>query len=157
MIVEAETELTELETAERVLLRLTGAKRPETGAADQRPTPAVSGATEEPPLTEKIFTVLQEAHRRGLRGLEPSGIYEAIVEKGWSATKDNVRTTAWRLWREDRLSKGADSPLYGILLPATEKPETNTTADSISPAGEQSAVVDQPEQQGREAGPGGGT
>ena len=140
-ITELETELTELETAERVFARLTGAKRPETGTPYKpKPSSVSRQAANEPPLTEKIVMVLAEAHRRGLKGMEPAGIFDAIIEKGWSATKDNVRATTWRFWRDGRLSKVADTALYSV-------PEKETTADLLSPTGEQPAAVSEPEAQ----------
>lgn len=151
-VTELRNELADLDTAERVLARLTGASGGEARAADE-PKPASfagGGQASEPPLTEKINTVLAEAHRRGLKGLEPAGIYDAIIAKGWAATKDGVRTTTWRLWNEKRLDKIAGTSSYSIL--GNEKPAGETSAKD-TPTG----LFNQPEQQGREAGPGGGT
>ena len=148
---EYEAELAELDTVERVLERLSGAKRGAPSAADKpQPTIIPPETSYEPPLTEKIVTVLTEAYRRGLKGLEPAGIYDAIIAKGWTATKDGVRTTTWRLWNEKRLDKIAGTSSYSIL--GNEKPAGETSAKD-TPTG----LFNQPEQQGREAGPGGGT
>lgn len=142
-------ELADLDTAERVLSRLSGAKRSETRPADKpKPTVVPPETSYEPPLTEKIFTVLTEAYRRGLKGLEPSGIYDAIIAKDWTASKDAVRTTTWRLWNEDRLAKVPDTRLYSVL-------EKEKATDLLS-SQEQSGAFDQNPAQGREAGPGGG-
>jgi hypothetical protein len=150
---EYEAELAELDTVERVMARLSGAKRVATGPANQQqPTPVQQKApVKEPPLTEKIVVVVAEAHRRGLKGLEPKEIYDAIVAKGWTADLSAVRSTTWRIWnKHGRLSKpDPDSPLYSV-------PEREKATDLLS-GREQSEAFDHQPEQGREAGPGGGT
>lgn len=151
-ISEFEAELAELDTAERVMARLSGAKWVAPSKANQQePTivpPTISKG--EPPLTEKIIAVVSEAHRRGLKGLEPKDVYDAIIAKGWSADVAAVRSTTWRIWKHGgRLSKpDPDSPLYTV-------PEREKATDLLSRR-EQSEAFDQPEQS-REAGSGGGT
>ncbi len=151
-IVAYEAELVDLDTAERVMSRLTGTARGAPSRPDEsKPTivpPAIPA--KEPPLTEKIATVLQEAYRRGLPGMEPKAIYQAIIEKGWTADLGNVRSTTFRIWKDGRLGKIEGTSTYTV-------PEREKTTDLLSPAGEQSAVFDQKPAQGREAVPGGGT
>lgn len=149
-ISEHEAELAELDTAERVMARLSGAKWVAPSKANQQEPTIVPPqiAPRERPLTEKIQIVLQEAHRRGLKGLEPKEIYENIIAKGWSADVSAVRSTTWRIWKDGRLSKpDLDSPLYTV-------PEREKATDLLS-SEEQPGAFDQPERS-REAGSGGG-
>lgn len=152
-ISEHEAELAELDTAERVMARLSGAKWVAPSKANQQEPTIVPPEVNkrERPLTDKIQIVLQEAHRRGLKGLEPKEIYENIIAKGWSADVSAVRSTTWRIWKDGRLSKpDPDSPLYTV-------PEREKATDLLSRREQSEAFDHQPEQQGREAGPGGGT
>lgn len=130
-----EAELVRVNDALSLFDSLSGAKGSAPRPAD-RSEPSIvppKVPANEPPLTDKIQTVLREAYRQGLRGLEPSGIYDAIIAKGWSTSKDNVRTTTWRIWKDARLWKADDSPLYGILeLPGMTPGDNEKPADDVS-------------------------
>lgn len=149
-LAEYEAELAELDIAIRLVARLTGAKRDHAGtSAERQPeTVRVTAPAGEPPLTEKIQAVLAESYRQGRVGLEPSEIYEAILAKGWFATKDNVRTTTWRIWKDGRLSKVGETSMYTV-------PNRETVADETS-LGETSATVNETSMRPVEPEPGGG-
>jgi len=153
MLSEYEAELVELDTAGRVMARLSGAKRAAPGEANKQEQAVVPPkvASKEPPLTDKIVAVVSEAHRQGRKGLEPKEIFDAIIAKGWAADLAAVRSTTWRIWnKHGRLSKpDPDSPLYSV-------PEREKATDLLS-GREQSEAFDHQPEQGREAGPGGGT
>jgi hypothetical protein len=148
-----EAELVELDTAERVMDRLSGAKWVAPGEANKQEQAIVPPkvASKEPPLTDKIVAVVSEAHRQGRKGLEPKEIFDAIIAKGWAADLAAVRSTTWRIWKHGgRLSKpNADSPLYSV-------PEREKATDLLS-SEEQSEAFEQKPAQGGEARLGGGT
>lgn len=166
-----EAELTELDTALRVLSRLSGAERGSTGEADQQKPAEASGQTFRPLKTmpNMILDVLQEAYDDGERdGLEPKEILRRI--KAWygiDPRPEAVSPICWRMWKRGQLVKDENSPLYRLpdsllrtvndgLKRVAETVQKNSAADDVS-GEEPPAAEDQPNVQGRDASEGGGT
>jgi hypothetical protein len=98
-----EAEDTELESAEKVLLRF-GAVPSEPVA---RPTSEFSGKPEGTPTTPNmILALLREAQGQGKAGLEPKEMQITISKRWWPSVKsEDVGPTAWRMWKDGRLAK----------------------------------------------------
>ncbi|WP_370319528.1 hypothetical protein [Oricola sp.] len=145
-----EEELGEIETAERIIARYSGAERYTPSASNQPEAPKDAGASAatQPFVPEMIRIVLGEAYRRGLPGLEPAQMYDAMIAKGWTVNKDTIRTRSWRMWKDKKLDKPEDSAVYSL---PKDKPAGGESGDE-TPAG----LMSNPEH-GREAGQGGGT
>jgi hypothetical protein len=108
-----ETQERELEIAERVLVSLDLESVPEI-APEAEPhmtlTAAdlmVGGKPEGiPTMPDMIFEALKDAKARGLKGLEPKDIAAFIAAKWWPSVKiNNVGPIAWRLYKNERLTK----------------------------------------------------
>lgn len=118
-IAEAAAELAELDVAARVLARLAD-KSPEANAfavraagdADGRRrsagTEAESGGKPPglPTVPDMITAALTAAHEQGSPGLTPSGMVSFVQGRWWKgATITDVGPTAWRMWKNGRLTK----------------------------------------------------
>ena len=162
-----EAELVDLATAERVIARLTGAERPTVGTGHSEKSPEVSGAkpSDIPTMPQMITEVLSKAHRRGRISMTPKEIAAEIAESLWPEVQgEAVSSIVWRMWKRGQLSKHADG-LYALVgvpsafnfdgiddesQPANEKPSDAKSQPDTSEG------LSETEQQGREAGPGGG-
>lgn len=148
LIAEAETELADLATAERVLARLSGAKRgpvSEVNKPQQTRLPIEDTSADTLPLTQKIMQVVQEGYRRGLAGMEPREIADAIEAKGWGKVdRGYVRTRTWRMMDEGKLAKIPGTSRYTMPPEGGEKKPADQASE-----GEQSAgSSDQPARAG---------
>lgn len=144
-------ELEELDTVERVINRLSGAKRGEAGAAIEPKPAALSRPSPRNAMTmpQMIEAALVRAHRQGLQGLEPKAITESIAAHGKPEVKNSaVNSISWRMWKSGRLVKADNSAVYSL-------PDNEKAADLLS-LGEQSAALSDQPAQGGEARPGGG-
>ena len=130
---ELEAELEELGIAERVLARLSGASGAKVGTA-VKPKPKSASeaqAAGSPTMPVMIFTVLKEAYRQGLKGLEPKDISDRIDAKGWGPiNRDVIRTRTWRLARDQKLRKVGS--VYSLLDPENEKPADDNSEGNES-------------------------
>lgn len=152
-----EAELAEIEAAERVIARYTGAERREAGPITEpftavlSATPRRSGVSPDaqPSVPDMVVHVLMAADRQGRKGLEPAEAYEAILDYGWSVNKDTLRAAMWKMAGRGKLKKVGDTSTYA--LPDEEKP-ADAKPEEVSSAG----LFSNPEH-GREAGQGGGT
>ncbi len=148
-LAEMEKELVELDTAERVISRLSGAERGTPGAADEHEpeTPPV-GKPEGIPTMPEMITEALTAAGPGI-GVRPKQIRNWIARTYWSGVRgENVSSILWRMWKRGELGKGGGHyrlPLKEETVDASPNKETST------------ASLFQPDAQGREAGPGGGT
>jgi hypothetical protein len=108
----------ELETAERVLARF----EPTTEAKGTE-EPSAGGKPQNTPTTPvMILTLLKDAERQGKPGLEPREMLLGITKRWWPSVKsEDVAPTAWRMWKEGRLSK--DGSLY--MLPKNNEAVSN--------------------------------
>lgn len=112
-------ELVELDTAERVFARLSGAERHTAGPADE-PKPQEAPQSDAPrvrlpSMPNMILSVMQDSYRQGLKGLSPKEMGERIGEKfSHSPRGDAVSSIAWRMWKRGQLRKDEDSPLYSL-------------------------------------------
>jgi hypothetical protein len=149
---EMDVELAELDTAGRVMARLSGAKWPPVGEANERQSATVIVPAAHARLTtpDMIIAALANARARGLRGLEPKEIARYINDHLAPNVKgEYISSICWRMWKRGQLRKDPGSPLYSL-------PEKESAPDLLS-SGEQSGADDQPSAQGGEARPGGGT
>jgi hypothetical protein len=118
-IAELEAELVDLETAGKVIARLSGEPWPPSGAPNtvtaaiiKTPvtltTPFASGTALTMP--EMIIAVLTQAHRQGLIALTPKEMSERIREKFAPADLrgDYVASIAWRTAKQGRIVKIGD-------------------------------------------------
>lgn len=145
------TELPDLDAAERVIRRLSGeGGKPPTGDVDEpKPAAAPTKPANTPTIPAMIATALRNA---GGRGLEPKDMTDYIDKRWWPGVSGvAIGPIAWRMMKRGELIK--DGPRYKL------KPsQMNEATDELSLGGESSAASDQqPQAQGREAGPGGGT
>lgn len=162
-IAELEAELVELETAGKVIARLSGAAWPPAGSANQLHATGIAASTEvgsvkvltvpgasPPTMPEMIIAVLHAAHRQGLRGLSPKEMAERIREKfpGAVVKGDYVASIAWRTGKQGRIRKIGEG-LYAL-------PEEKEATDLLSREDQSEASGSNPAQ-GGEARPGGGT
>ncbi|MER8650292.1 hypothetical protein [Mesorhizobium sp. M0586] len=150
-----EKELVELDTAERVFARLSGAERPAAGEANQLAAANVHGfLTKKLTVPEMILSVLHDEQDMAshFEGIEPKEIARLIEKKflGRQIRSEAVSSICWRMRKREQLVKSSEGPFYS--LPGKEKP-----ADLLSPGGEQSAGLSETGAQGGEARPGGGT
>ncbi|MER9892258.1 hypothetical protein NKJ40_09140 [Mesorhizobium sp. M0119] len=141
-----EKELIELEIAERVLARLSGAERVEARPANQPTAAPFKGIlAKKLTLPEMIEAVVREKQETSSHfdGWEPKEIGKQIerkysVDPGGAA----VSSITWRMWKRGQLEKVEGTSAY--RLPDKQKP-----ADLLSPTGEQPAgLSDQPARDG---------
>ena len=146
-----ETELTELEMAERVIVRLTGSIGAMAGGSDTEFKAAVPRAIarDKRPLPEMILTVMQDKLAEGISGMEPKNV-AAIIRERWrpDIAGTYVSTTFWRMMKGGLLEKVGKSSTYRL-------PQKKETADTPSTEWSTASQFETPAK-GREAGPGGG-
>ena len=111
-LVSLETEDSELELAEKVLLRF-GVVPSEPVA---RPASELSGKPEGTPTTPNmILALLREAQAQGKAGLEPKEMQITISKRWWPSVKsEDIGPTAWRMWKDGRLAKSGS--LYMLAV-----------------------------------------
>ena len=124
-------ELDELDTAQRVLDRLSGASGRQAGAGHQPATAAALISTSANlSLPQMIFWALAEARQvHGLRGLEPKKIAESIERLfGVRGKADHVASVCWRLCKRGDLVKLDDKASSYSLNTASAVVVTNIAA-----------------------------
>ncbi|MDI4236484.1 hypothetical protein OZ411_27080 [Bradyrhizobium sp. Arg237L] len=116
-----EAEDQELASAEKVLARF-GVTQPDLMMRHSDGSTTLveiktSGKPEGTPTTPNmIIALLKEAMAHNKPGLEPKEMQMAIARRWWPSVKsEDVGPTAWRMWKDGRLSK--EGPLY--YLPTT--------------------------------------
>ena len=93
----------ELELAERVLSRFGAVEPKETEVAVETGGGKPIGT---PTTPNMILALLREAHAQGKTGLEPREMQISISRRWWPSVKsEDVGPTAWRMWKDGRLSK----------------------------------------------------
>ena len=151
-ISELESELVDLDTAGKVVARLSGAKWPPVGEANQLATSVRytgAEALDRMTMPMMIVEVLKQAHRQGLKGLTPKDMSERIKEKFSPEVKsDYVASIAWRVSKQGKLVN-IGGGVYAL-------PEEKEATDLLS-GQDQSGASDSNPAQGGEARPGGGT
>ena len=149
---EISTEIGELEIAEKVWERLSGAKRNSTVTPTER---HVSAATKRPKkgkltVRQMISAALMDARQRNLPGLLPKEIRGYIQTTYELDIGQQINTTASRMWHDlKEIEKDEKSGLYRL---PKEKP-----VDAVPGEVTSTGLFDQPSAQGRQAGPGGAT
>jgi hypothetical protein len=133
-----ETELSELDIAERVLASLDGeglqegvASEPQEEAAPSEPAPA--GKPEGiPTMPVMILAALQNAKEHGQKGLEPREMAEFIAKKYWPGMPLHVvGPIAWRMHKSGKLAKRGSK----YFLPKVEEgPDAETSGPSSVPS-----------------------
>lgn len=126
-----DAEQKELEIAERVFARLTGAQRVAAGSADEQPAKAHATTKPEgtPSVPEMIMILLWEAREAGAAGLEPKEMTARIAEAWWPDVRgDAVSPIAWRMWKRGQLEK--DGSIY--KLPETKEAPPGRIRDGAS-------------------------
>jgi hypothetical protein len=102
-----EAKLAELEIAERVIASLDdeGDSLAEIiGASTQEESTGKPSGT--PTMTDMIIEALQDARRRGAKGLEPKEMVDYIAKKWWPNVPSNaVGPIAWRMQDRGELRK----------------------------------------------------
>jgi hypothetical protein len=130
LIAALELEDKELEAAEAVLSRFAdegsevSAKPPDESipSADAKGKP-----TGTPTTPTMIMQLLTEASRQGKPGMEPREMQLQIARRWWPGVKsEDVAPTAWRMWKDGRLSK--EGSVYSIKQKFTSPPEGWTSA-----------------------------
>jgi hypothetical protein len=97
-----EAEDMELASAEKVISRFGGGEAP-----DPEPSSPNNGKPVGTPTTPNmILALLKEAIAQGKPGLEPKDMQMTIARRWWPTVKsEDVGPTAWRMWKDGRLSK----------------------------------------------------
>lgn len=119
-ILRLENDLRELDIAEKVLGRISGATvspKQETVeeaarriVADMPHAPKPEGI---PTMPDMIAASLKDARKRGLAGLEPKGMADFISAKWWpNVPSEAVGPIAWRMWKRGELTK--NEGLYAL-------------------------------------------
>jgi hypothetical protein len=121
MAEKARKQAADFEAAERVWLQFSpeadnGVVR---GPTTEEVRPITSMRTKPaglPPVPDMIIEALTNATAAGAPGLTPSGLLSYVRGKYWPEAQTNdVGTTAWRMWKDGRLTKpGPDTSLYGL-------------------------------------------
>jgi len=144
-------ELHELDITQRVLERLSGAKRGSTSAGDQSQSETASQTSQGSQMSIRamIKEALMDARQRGLPGLAPRHIREYISSTYHRDVGQQINTTASRMWR-DLHEIDKDEKIGLFSLPPKENPEGEQSVQD-TPSGLFSTQHD------REAGQGGGT
>ena len=160
-----ESEIGELDIAEKVFNRLSGARGRQAGPPDESKPSSVTIPAKEAKLTirQMIIAALMDARQRGLPGRTPQQIRDFIEATYGLQIGPPINTNASRMWRDlkeiekdeqaglFRLpAKASQHDLTDLLGPFNEKPSDAKSQPDTSEG------LSQPEAQGREAGPGGG-
>jgi hypothetical protein len=140
-----QSELPELDVAERVLTRLGGAQQDSLTAIPTQElldtvadrlldeTPVVSKPPGIPTMPEMIREAIHSWERIDPEGLEPKDILRFIAEKWWPEVRPElVGPIAWRMWKRGDLVK--NGPRYG--LPPKNEATDNEPAKGSSVASE---------------------
>lgn len=153
-LADLKTELEELAVAERVLLRLSGAKRAELGAADKPDETPTTKAKPDglPTVRAMILEAMGFAEQRGRKGMSPSEIRAYIQNRHWpDMPSSQVYSNVSRMVHETNdLVKDEESGCYR-LAQKNQAPDVD--------AGEQSsgAFFNNPSMRPVKPEPGGGT
>jgi hypothetical protein len=120
----ARAEAADYETAERVLLKLSGNKgngsaalTDEAARGEGAPDGSDAGKPAGiPTVPAMIIEACTNAARGRLAGLEPSDVTEFIRQKYWPDVRGpDVASTMWRMWKDGRLAKpNESSPIYRL-------------------------------------------
>lgn len=151
-LADAQQELGDLDTAERVLARLSGAERPSSGEEDEQQPQGALGKKPKglPTMPKMIEAVLSDALVDGKRGLTPREARSLIAERFWPDVKtENVNAIMWRMEQRGQLEKGEDAE-YRL-------PDMKSASGGRVPQDTPEADIFSNQSRGREAGPGGGT
>jgi hypothetical protein len=147
-----ETELAELDTAGKVIARLSGATWPPTGQGNESQPPSPASREPKRPMTAMIHAILEDAQKEGLDGLEPKNIARWVGEAFHFKPKgEYVSSIVWRMWQRGQVQKKGSLYYLG--------PRPPETPEAAAPSSQTAAASDlaNPPAKGREAGPGGGT
>ncbi len=120
----ARADAADYEAAERVLAKMTSGSET-MGALESSVAPIILKAEAQaskrkpeniPPVPDMIIEALRDAQQKGAPGLTPSGLLSYIKQRYWSdARSPDVGSTAWRMWKDGRLTRPSDDPaLYGL-------------------------------------------
>ncbi|MBO6540839.1 MAG: hypothetical protein JJ969_15740 [Rhizobiaceae bacterium] len=140
LLAELDKELAELDMAGRVVARLTGAKWPEAGSANQPAAQTPSKSKKSYTLPDMISFTLRQSYRTGRRGLTPKEIRDSIKDNlDPNVRSEAVSSICWRMWKRGQLIKDDDSAEYRL-------PEKDMATDLLS-VRDQSAAIG-PEAQG---------
>ena len=155
LIADLNVEKQELQTADRVLARLSGgAERDQLGAENEsEPKELISAKPVGlPTVREMIVLAIQNANKAGKVGLAPKGMTKFIRLNYWPAMNSNqVYSNVSRMVNElSELEKDEETGLYKLV----EKIEA---ADNLISRSQSAAPYPVTTQQARESGSGGGT
>ncbi|KPH74593.1 hypothetical protein [Bosea vaviloviae] len=130
---ELQADYRDLAIAERVIAKLTGDAGGTPSASVEQPSARPSGGKPDgtPKVTDMIVSVLEDARKEGLRGLEPKDMATRIAQRWWPDVRpDDVNGIAWRMWKREHLVK--DDAVY--MLPKKEEAADANLAGGTSTA-----------------------
>jgi hypothetical protein len=138
---EMRSELSDLETAERVLSRLSGAKRNAPSASDaakpqEAPSAKPAGT---PTLREITLEALGIARSKGRAGYAPKDVREFALKKYGFNMKSQANTIAWRMWKDGIILKDEETGLYSLPAKETAAPTVASDAAVLSSSTEEEA------------------
>lgn len=125
------TELEELNIAEKVLGRLSGAKRNSSSPANERHTPTTSkkGKGKLPTVREMIKEALMDASQRNVEGLTPNEIRQYIKNAYRVEIKQQINTTASRMYRDwKEIGKNEEKGIF--MLPGKDNSSNPKSANN---------------------------
>ena len=129
-------ELGELDIAERVFGRLTGAERPPAREDDERDATASSSgdqAAPRPTVRQMILEALMDARQRGVEGLAPKQMREYIARVYGVDIGQQVNTNASRMLHE--LKEIEKDEITGLFsLPSKDKADGDLLGDATPSA-----------------------
>jgi hypothetical protein len=116
------TQFADFETAERVLIAIGDPQEEEetiahvTNGAGQSQGAKGRKPVDLPSVSAMIMQALQKAREDGRDGLAPAELLSFVQEKYWpDAQSSDVGSTAWRMWKAERLIKPDEkSSIYSL-------------------------------------------
>ncbi len=127
------TELEELNIAEKVLERLSGAKRNSSSSANERHAPqaAKKAKGKHPTVREMIKGALMDANQRNVEGLTPNEIRQYIKKVYGVEIKQQINTTASRMYHDlKEIGKNEEKGIF--MIPVKEKSPDSTSTNNES-------------------------
>lgn len=124
MLARLRGQFTDFEAAERVLIALGNGPEEEgetiapatNGAAQSQAAKGRKKPTGLPAISAMIMQALETARENGRAGLAPNELLSFVQERYWpDAQPSDVGSTAWRMWKAERLIKPDEkSSIYSL-------------------------------------------
>lgn len=118
-------EFSDYEAAERVWLNLFGDSEHDRNVVEEVMDGLHEGLEKKalrrkppgiPQMPDMIIEAIEQGLKMGAPGIDPAAMLQYVQQKYWpEATSPDVASTAWRMWKAERLVKPhKDSPIYTL-------------------------------------------